>query len=630
MELEEEKGEVSFVMRIKEFSTYEDLDQEFTSVFHLSLNKFRSLWSVTVSPFVKDKDCLGEDSVLHDIGITLQCLRCNVNFPQIEVYSEMLGKDQHEKRMTQPNPSVLSWRGTLTARLALKVFKLLKDDELAARLRFVIKGSDMTNSVDGLESLATQMRQILESKELSDVDILTRDGARIPAHSAILSCRSNLLERCTETNKYGVQALGNTPEKELKCPRVNYLFRITETPINSSFGSMSSGYQSATNSSLDSNLKTVNSTKCKVLNSPISCITTNKIQSPIKSSTNFEIVQSTNVVSAICKPKSTLNKLSKVSANITPNKITTTPHKRTPSQPSYSLYEKSASKIVSSPKRLSLSKKPLTPRKLMGYNLSVTPSKLSPSKTYLTSSRKSISKHPPTPKSTSPVKKREPWPLSLNKHKALRRTPIHGPSPRRRLYVDSNDEGIKEEVVDEKTSSPSGVSSDDLTSHSTSNSPLKAFQRVLFDDSPSRETISLLGLNSKREIRVNMSTSVTRSILEWIYTGECNEMDRLGKALLVGGSRHGVLELSKACEYHLAASLSPSNTPEMLFLAHKYEAEILKEESLSYAVLHAAEVTSQSLWATLSETAPSIILEFSRRLAHHSQTLIKENVKVPM
>ena len=66
--------------------------------------------------------------------------------------------------------------------------------------------------------------------------------------------------------------------------------------------------------------------------------------------------------------------------------------------------------------------------------------------------------------------------------------------------------------------------------------------------------------------------------------GVCSDLDSLAKPLLVGGQRHGVKGLVRACEQHLAATLTPATAPHILLLAHKYSANSLCSATMNYAV----------------------------------------------
>lgn len=52
----------------------------------------------------------------------------------------------------------------------------------------------------------------------------------------------------------------------------------------------------------------------------------------------------------------------------------------------------------------------------------------------------------------------------------------------------------------------------------------------------------------------------------------------------MAGIRHGMGGLTRACEDHLAAALTPASAPDVLYLAHKYGATSLREDALEYAV----------------------------------------------
>lgn len=122
----------------------------------------------------------------------------------------------------------------------------------------------------------------------------------------------------------------------------------------------------------------------------------------------------------------------------------------------------------------------------------------------------------------------------------------------------------------------------------------------------------------KKILKVNMSTSVTQRMLEWIYTGKCSSLSDLVRPLLVAGVRHGVPGLVMACEQHLVAALTPENAADTLMLAHKYQVNNLQEKALTYALDHAQQVTIQPSWASLATRSSSLVLEFSKRLAQYT------------
>ncbi|XP_064099404.1 uncharacterized protein LOC135210437 [Macrobrachium nipponense] len=199
--------------------------------------------------------------------------------------------------------------------------------------------------------------------------------------------------------------------------------------------------------------------------------------------------------------------------------------------------------------------------------------------------------------------------ISSSKMQQLRRTPAIGtPSPRRRLYWDDDKDVLILEDLRPLGSPVTGLGAGSLKNESTEPDDILELEQQ----------------SQRPKIFVNMSASVTRAILEWIYTGECTETASLSRALLVGSIRHDVTGLARSCEYHLAADLTPVNAPELIFLAHKYSALKLKELALAFAVQEAAEVTAQPMWSNLAVRVPGVIAEYSRRLATRATSVAKK------
>ncbi|XP_068246471.1 uncharacterized protein [Palaemon carinicauda] len=607
MQFVEDYAEVIFNLNIPNFSTYTDFDQTFTEEFPLKVNNFSSRWSLTLSPFGTENANEGEkDPFNRDIGIVLKCNSCNVNMPDIEVYSKVQGNEPHEKTLPQVSKKDMTWKGILIARAGLKVFRLLKNDQLMAKIRFVVKGCDMTTAVGGVESLSKDMRALLKRGSYSDADIITSDGIKLPVHLAVLCQRSDLLQRISAGKKRQLTFTA-TPDKkmikwenessedETKCDKDYLIHAKPETPINSTFGSISSGYQSCSSrASSPEHFLQQSTSKDKIYSSPVAG--TPKFTSPAFENRHLAHRKNTET-----PRKPTPHRISQMSTVTSPKKgpfspISNIQMKSSPSSPRRTLHSQT-------PKRISNIYSP-TVGKSSPTKKTRTPDQLSMSKRTLPRRRSSIGML----RTLSPSKRLKPpisptiHKISASKMQQLRRTPLIGtPSPRRRLYHDSKP----------------GDSVEDFTIPCQSPST-KACGPTKTND------FSELDFQSQRpKIFVNMSASVTSAILDWIYTGECNEVDKLSRALLVGSIRHGVTGLARTCEYHLAADLTPINAPEIIFLAKKYSAPVLQELAIDFAVKKAAEVTSQPMWSKLAVRIPGLIAEYSRRLAIHAESISK-------
>lgn len=258
MEVEKSVAEVSYTVRIPQLLSHKELNEVFTADFPLTVNGLRTSWRLTFTPYLKDSGCDSEAPVNQNIGISLHCLKCNVNHPDIEIYCSVVGRDQHEKKLAQVSGNGLRWQGILVPRLALGIFKLLVDDQLTARLRFVVNGSDMSRAVPSIENLSRHLRELLKTGMYSDMEVITNEGTRLPAHRAILHARSSLLQKAEVTKRRGTDGTSTTVSlPETEATKVEFDVPKSETPINSTFGSVSSGYQSVTSSSPDSSHKSV-------------------------------------------------------------------------------------------------------------------------------------------------------------------------------------------------------------------------------------------------------------------------------------------------------------------------------------------------------------------------------------
>ncbi|KAF2361592.1 SKP1/BTB/POZ domain [Trinorchestia longiramus] len=113
-------------------------------------------------------------------------------------------------------------------------------------------------------------------------------------------------------------------------------------------------------------------------------------------------------------------------------------------------------------------------------------------------------------------------------------------------------------------------------------------------------------------IQVNMSTSVAKQFLEWVYTGESSHLPALCRPLLLAGRRHGAPALAAAAERHLALQLNVDNAPEMLLLAHTQQASHLLHRALDFVRMHAEEVTATQAWEDVISKCPKLGIMVTR------------------
>ncbi|XP_065223666.1 speckle-type POZ protein-like [Planococcus citri] len=86
------------------------------------------------------------------------------------------------------------------------------------------------------------------------------------------------------------------------------------------------------------------------------------------------------------------------------------------------------------------------------------------------------------------------------------------------------------------------------------------------------------GKNKKIRINVskNMDGEVLHAMLRYIYTGICDDFEKLADKLFVAAAKYGLDGLRKICEEKLCESLSVENAARLLAFAEKHHADKLK------------------------------------------------------
>ncbi|XP_065223723.1 speckle-type POZ protein-like isoform X2 [Planococcus citri] len=86
-----------------------------------------------------------------------------------------------------------------------------------------------------------------------------------------------------------------------------------------------------------------------------------------------------------------------------------------------------------------------------------------------------------------------------------------------------------------------------------------------------------------RKIRINvthMNEEVFRAMLQYIYTGKCDNVDQLADRLFVAATKYGLDGLRKICEQSLCKTLSAEKAEDMFVFAKKHHANELKSRAL--------------------------------------------------
>ncbi|XP_065224852.1 speckle-type POZ protein B-like [Planococcus citri] len=88
-----------------------------------------------------------------------------------------------------------------------------------------------------------------------------------------------------------------------------------------------------------------------------------------------------------------------------------------------------------------------------------------------------------------------------------------------------------------------------------------------------------------KTIRINvkqMNEEVLRAMLQYIYTGKCENLAKLADELFVAASKYGLDDLRKICEQRLCETLSAEKAEDMFVFAKKHHANELKFKAAQF------------------------------------------------
>ncbi len=101
---------------------------------------------------------------------------------------------------------------------------------------------------------------------------------------------------------------------------------------------------------------------------------------------------------------------------------------------------------------------------------------------------------------------------------------------------------------------------------------------------------------------VDISSSTLESILEFIYTGQCDINSSNIEVLLAASHEYGIDHLQLVCEKHLCLELKIENIVSMLIVADTYQAQQLKTVCFDFCILHSSLLLGSAEWKKLKKS----------------------------
>jgi len=127
-----------------------------------------------------------------------------------------------------------------------------------------------------------------------------------------------------------------------------------------------------------------------------------------------------------------------------------------------------------------------------------------------------------------------------------------------------------------------------------------------------REKFLQDGTVKKIEIK-NISFASFTSILEYIYTGEIENID-INNCLeiLIWAKEFNLKDLKALCENNLIYNMESKNVIDILIASHKYKHSELKNLSMNFLLNNFSEVSSKKAFENL-EQYPQLLMEVMKQ-----------------
>jgi len=119
----------------------------------------------------------------------------------------------------------------------------------------------------------------------------------------------------------------------------------------------------------------------------------------------------------------------------------------------------------------------------------------------------------------------------------------------------------------------------------------------------------------------DVTSDVFRQLLNFIYTGKCEDIQEHADTLLAAADKYELLRLKVMCEECLSWNLTTDNAADIIVLSDLYSASMLKQIALDFIKSHPMEVTSTDSWKEIVKIHPNLINECFMQLAKEQSPL---------
>ena len=111
----------------------------------------------------------------------------------------------------------------------------------------------------------------------------------------------------------------------------------------------------------------------------------------------------------------------------------------------------------------------------------------------------------------------------------------------------------------------------------------------------------------------DMTPSVFRALLRFIYTGHC-QVGNLAEQLLIAADKYDIQDLKEICAKELRKNLTANNAVDLLILSDLHQTNDLKEGAIRFINKNAPAVMKTPSWPDFRKNHPNLIFELYSKL----------------
>ncbi|XP_065203941.1 speckle-type POZ protein B-like [Planococcus citri] len=113
----------------------------------------------------------------------------------------------------------------------------------------------------------------------------------------------------------------------------------------------------------------------------------------------------------------------------------------------------------------------------------------------------------------------------------------------------------------------------------------------------------------------DINETVVEGMLNYIYTGKCDDLDELAEGLLAAADKYDLGRLKIMCAKKLIEGLSVENAANVLVLADMHHQEDLKRGAIKFIVANFTQVFITAAWQNMLLSSPQLTNEVRQAIA---------------